>query len=301
MSKFHHFAFIAFPKLVALLLGLSTLVSCTLSVIEEPVEQKSRVLVDVRPFHLAAEDFGAATRTADAPATRLSFAVFDKEGNLVESVMSLESSDGSFGTVEMELYPGSYKMVAVAHSGDADADVQSTTSVILPGTTFTDTFVDTQELSVVSGQDCSLSMTLPRVTSAFVLRLADTTPPADAKEIQVEVNYSALEPTSLDLNPATGLVTNNWKQTRVIPIEDFVEGEDIPVYFIGMFPTETWPVTVKATAFATDGTEIISHTINNVPLAPNQKTIATGTFFKSQGSGTFTIVTTWGDDIEIEY
>ncbi|MBR6601910.1 MAG: FimB/Mfa2 family fimbrial subunit [Bacteroidaceae bacterium] len=296
MSKFHHFAFIAFPKLVALLLGLSTLVSCTLSVIEEPVEQKSRVLVDVRPFHLAAEDFGAATRTADAPATRLSFAVFDKEGNLVESVMSLESADGSFGTVEMELYPGSYKMVAVAHSGDSDADVQSTTSVILPGSTFTDTFAKVQDLTVNSGEDCSLGMTLPRVTSAFVLRLTDT-PPANVKEIQVIVNTSGLEPGSLDLNPTSGLVSNLWKQICTIPVADL--SKDVPIYYIGMYPVTA--VNVEATAIATDDTEIISHTINNVPLAPNQRTIATGTFFKSQGSGTFTIETTWGADKEVYY
>ena len=296
MSKFHHFAFIAFPKLVALLLGLSTLVSCTLSVIEEPVEQKSRVLVDVRPFHLAAEDFGAATRTADAPATRLSFAVFDKEGNLVESVMSLESSDGSFGTVEMELYPGSYKMVAVAHSGDADADVQSTTSVILPGSTFTDTFAKVQDLTVNSDEDCSLGMTLPRVTSAFVLRLTDT-PPANVKEIQVIVNTSGLEPGSLDLNPTSGLVSNLWKQICTIPVADL--SKDVPIYYIGMYPVTA--VNVEATAIANDDTEIISHTINNVPLAPNQRTIATGTFFKSQGSGTFTIETTWGADKEVYY
>jgi len=296
MSKFHHFAFIAFPKLVALLLGLSTLVSCTLSVIEDPVEQKSRVLVDVRPFHLAAEDFGAATRTADAPATRLSFAVFDKEGNLVESVMSLESADGSFGTVEMELYPGSYKMVAVAHSGDSDADVQSTTSVILPGSTFTDTFAKVQDLTVNSGEDCSLGMTLPRVTSAFVLRLTDT-PPANVKEIQVIVNTSGLEPGSLDLNPTSGLVSNRWKQICTIPVADL--SKDVPIYYIGMYPVTA--VNVEATAIATDDTEIISHTINNVPLAPNQRTIATGTFFKSQGSGTFTIETTWGADKEVYY
>ncbi len=296
MSRFNSPTFVALPKLLTLLLCLSALVSCTLSVIEEPVEQKSRVLVDVRPFHLAAEDFGAATRAADAPATRLSFAVFDKEGNLVESVMSLESSDGSFGTVEMELYPGSYQMVAVAHSGDSDADVQSTTSVILPGSTFTDTFAKVQDLTVNSGEDCSLGMTLPRVTSAFVLRLTDT-PPANVKEIQVIVNTSGLEPGSLDLNPTSGLVSNLWKQICTIPVADL--SKDVPIYYIGMYPVTA--VNVEATAIATDDTEIISHTINNVPLAPNQRTIATGTFFKSQGSGTFTIETTWGADKEVYY
>lgn len=262
------------------------------------MEQKSRVVVDVRPFHLAAEDFGATTRAADAPATRLSFAVFDEDGELVEEVIDLEPSDGSFGTIEMELFPGSYQMVAVAHSGAADADIQSATSVILPGTSFTDTFAKVQGLTVESGTDCSLSMTLPRVTSAFVLRLTDAAP-ADAKEIQVVVNTAGLDPTTLELNPTTGLALNNWKQTCTIPIAYFTSNTDVPVYFISAFPVSS--VTVKATAYDTSDAEIISHIINNVSLAPNQKTIATGTFFKSQGSGTFTIETTWGDDIEIYY
>ena len=273
--------------------------ACLGPVIDEPVESKSRVVVDVRTFSLGFEEFEA--KTGNTPATRLSFAVFDTKGTLVGTAIHQESSDESFGTFELELYPGNYTLVAVAHNGDADAVITSPTSVSLPGTTFTDTFTKVQNLTVESGKDCNLSMTLPRVTSAFVLRLA-ATPPANVKEIKVIVNtggflLSQVNPSTLGINPETGLASNNWKFTHTIPIADI--SKDLLLYFIGQ--NNPTAVNIKATAYATDGTEIISHTLNNVSLVPNRKTIATGNFFKSQGSGSFTFGSTWNPDNEMNY
>lgn len=281
---------------ITIFFWLSTLLSCTQPVVEDVVRQKSHVTVDVRAFYFELEEFGSNTRIGSSPASRLSFAVFDSEGALVETAIHQVSSSETFGTIEMELFPGEYLMVAVAHNGDADADIKSTTSVILPGTTFTDTFAKVQSLTVESGKDCNLSMTLPRITSAFVLRLTDI-PPANAQEIQVVINNTGTDPISLNFNPSTGLASGHWKQVRTISVADFFK--DNPIYFIKMH--ESTVVNIKATAYATDGTEIISHTINNVPLVPNQKTIATGIFFKSQSSGTFTINSTWDTDKEISY
>ena len=284
-------------RMTTLLLGLFMLQSCNRVIEVEPVDVKSHVQVTVSPFYFEMEDMAPATRgeISDA-ATRLSFAVYDAEGALVETVVCQESSDESFGTVDLELYPGNYKLVAVAHNGGADATINSASSVTLPGLTFTDTFADVEEITVESGKNSNVSMNLPRATSAFILRLTDT-PPANAKEIKVVVNSTGFEPTSLKLNPETRLAENLWKQTCTIPIADI--SKDVPVYFIGMY--EVTAVTVKATAYDTDGKEIISHTISGVPLNPNQKTIATGCFFKSQGSSTFTVESTWSEDKEVSY
>lgn len=270
--------------------------ACSGSADETLIEQKSRVSIDFSTFQVEVEDMGRGSRAALADATsRLSFAVLKSDGTKVVDIHQ-NSEDNEFGSVEVELYPDTYQMVAVAHNGDANASITSTTSVTLPGTTFTDTFTNVQDLTVVSNQDSDLSMTLPRITSAFILKLNDT-PPADVKEIVVVVNVGGSEPTSLDVNPSTGLASKNWKQTCIIPIADI--SNETPIYFVGMLKQAS--VTVKATAYDANGIEIISHTINGVPLAPNQKTIATGTFFQSSGSGTFTIETTWGDDNNIEY
>lgn len=284
-------------RMTTLLLGLFMLQSCNRVIEVEPVDVKSHVQVTVSPFYFEMEDMAPATRgeISDA-ATRLSFAVYDAEGALVDTVVYQKSSDESFGTVDLELYPGNYKLVAVAHNGGADATINSASSVTLPGLTFTDTFADVEEITVESGKNSNVSMNLPRATSAFILRLTDT-PPANAKEIKVVVNSTGFEPTSLKLNPETRLAENLWKQTCTIPIADI--SKDVPVYFIGMY--EVTAVTVKATAYDTDGKEIISHTISGVPLNPNQKTIATGCFFKSQGSSTFTVESTWSEDKEVSY
>lgn len=66
---------------------------------------------------------------------------------------------------------------------------------------------------------------------------------------------------------------------------------------MSMYPVSV--VSVKATAYDTEGDEMISHTINNVTMTPNKRTVATGRFFKSQGSGTFTLETEWDADNQV--
>ena len=227
----------------------------------------------------------------------MSFAVFDSDGALVEQLIHREASADGFGSVEMDLYPGDYSLVAVAYNGEEDPVINSSESVVLPGTSLTDTFAKVQDLTVVAGEDCNLGMTLPRVTSAFVLRLTDTTP-ADAEEIEIVLNTGGLTPSSLQLSPSSGLAGNNWKLSSVIPVADLVVS-DVPVYFMSMYPVSV--IGVKATAYDAEGEEIISHTISNVTMTPNKRTVATGTFFKSQGSGSFTLESTWSSDNELSY
>ena len=150
---------------------------------------------------------------------------------------------------------------------------------------------------MVSGEDCNLGMTLPRVTSAFVLRLVDT-PPSSSDEIEVVLNTGGLAPSSLGFDPSSGLASNNRKLSCRLPAEDFASG-DVPIYFMSMFPVSV--INVKATAYDSDGEEIISHTIESVTMTPNKKTIATGRFFVSQGSGSFTLASTWDSDNNVSY
>ena len=281
---------------IAFLFSIILLSACSSSTDEVVQEQKSRVTVDFSTFQVEVEDMGGGSRTTLAlsdVASRLSFAVFDVEGALVEgSTIHQVSTDAGFGSVEMELYPGSYKMVAVAHSGSDNADIESATSVILPGTTFTDTFTKVDVFTVVSNQNSNLSRTLDRITSAFILRLNDT-PPATANRIEVILYNGGPTPNPLSFNPSTGFAAENWSQTCSISIEDMVDETPDYIYYIGK--SSPLYVTVKATAYDSDNNKIIHHVISNVPLNPNQKTVATGTFFQSSASGTFTITSDWNN------
>ena len=75
--------------------------------------------------------------------------------------------------------------------------------------------------------------------------------------------------------------------------------DDVPIYFISMFPVSV--VKVTATAYNTESEAIISHSFDNVTLTPNKRPVATGRFFKSQGSGTFTLETGWDADNQVSY
>ena len=291
---------------ITLVLCVVLFSACMASTNETPMVQKSRLSVDFSTFQVEVEDMSRNSRTAPAlsdVADRLSFAVFKSDGTLVEdcTIHQEKTSSGTdFGSVEIELYPGSYKMVVVAHGGSEKANIESVTSVILPGTTYTDTFTKVADFTVVSNQNSSLSQTLDRITSAFVLKLNDT-PPANASRIEVILNNGAPAPNPLRINPGTGLAENNWLQTRSFTPEE-ITNETTPAHVYYISKSLPFALTVKATAYDSADKEIIRHIIPDVPLTPNKKTVATGTFFQSSASGFFTITSDWdSDDEEIGY
>lgn len=286
--------------------------ACSPSTDDASMEQKSRVSVDFSTFQVEVEDMSRSSRTAlSTAATRLSFAVFNSNGTLVEgtTIHQEKTSGGTgFGTVELELFPDTYQMVAVAHNGDENADITSVSTLTLPGETFTDTFTKVQELKVEPNKDCSFTMSLNRITTAFILKLKDAVLPSNLKEIKVVLNTSGfllsqVNPKTLDIDLVSGLALKSLKFTHTIPVATIpveIPRSIEPLYFIAYNSPAT--VGVKATAYDTEGNEIISHTFDEVPLTPNKKTVASGTFFQSSASGFFTITSDWdSDDQEIEY
>lgn len=282
---------------LTLLVNLCFLQSCSKVTVVENEETKSHVQITVSPFDITMEDMGTATRAAiSSAATHLSFAVFNADGTTLIKEINQVSSGLGYGTIDMELSPGTYKMVAVAHNGTNHAVINSVSSVTLPGSTFTDTFSAIKEIKVESGKNYDIAMNLPRATAAFVLKLSDT-PPAEAKKINVVVNTAGAETNTLSFDPDTRLAKNTWKQTYTIPIEKFEDEKGVPFYFICMVNGQT--VTVEATAYDADNKEIISHTISNVTLKANQKTIAIGNFFVPKVL--FSVSNTWEENINIGY
>ena len=287
--------------IVSLFFCLILFSACSQSTDETSMDQKSRVTVDFSAFQVEVEDMSRNSRAAlSTAATRLSFAVFKSDGTLVENAIHQTSTDDGFGSLAVELYPGTYQMVAIAHNGSDNAVITSTTSGTLPGSTITDTFTKVQSLTVESNKDCSFSMNLERITSAFILKLNDT-PPANVKEIKVVINtngflLSQVTPSTLDIDLSSGWAAKSWKFIHTIPAADV--SKNIPFYFIGTISPAS--VNIKATAYDTEDKEIISHTLDNVSLVPNYKTVATGTFFQSSGNGIFTVNSTWFEN-NIEY
>ena len=292
-------------SLFTFLISLFLFSSCT-NTAEEPIEeQKSRVTVDFSTFQVDVEDM---SRGSDDPLTladvakRLSFAVFKADGSTPvtgTTIHQVKSDDvNGFGKVQLELRSGSYQIVAVAHNGTDVVNIHTVASATLPGTTFTDTFVGVYTLNVISN-DCSFNMPLHRITSAFFLNLTDE-PPAIAKRMEIVLNNGGTAPTQLKINPSTGLAEDNWVQTSSFTMTEIIDGTPDLVYYIGKSsPTK---VLVRATAYDSDNKQVMRRPFADVPLTPNKKTRATGAFFNSSGSASFTITSDWdSDDDEIEY
>ena len=218
------------------LISLFLFSSCTNTAEEAIEEQKSRVTVDFSTFQVDVEDMSRSSRAAlTEAATRLSFTVFDENGTSAFAVHQNAGED-KFGSVQMDLQPGTYTMVAVAHNGSDNATIASPSSATLQGKTFTDTFTKVQELTVAANQDFRFAMTLNRVTSAFILKITDTDKvPNGVTKIEVEVNtggtsLSELDPQELIFSPSNGFALKNLKFTYTILVTELTK--TIPFYFI---------------------------------------------------------------------
>ena len=60
-------------------------------------------------------------------------------------------------------------------------------------------------------------------------------------------------------------------------------------------------INVTVTAYNVSNQVIASHTLTNVPMKQNRRTIATGKFFSASGSGSFTFNTAWETGANMEY
>ena len=291
---------------ITLVLCIILFSACSPSTDEAPMEQKSRVFVDFSTFQVEVEDMSRGSDdeplTLSDVAEHLSFAVFKSDGvTLVEgtTIHQVKSNDvNGFGRVQLQLHFGSYKIVAVAHSGTGNVNIQSVESATLPGTMFKDTFVGVYDLDVATA-DCSFEMPLRRITSAFYLNLTDT-PPANASTMKITLNNGGATPNQLNINPSTGFAEDNWSQSRIFTMTNIIDDEPDLVYYIGKsFPTK---VIVKATAYDSENKEVMHRIFTDVPLTPNKKTRAIGVFFNASGSGSFIITSDWAsDDEEIPY
>ena len=288
------------------LISLFLFSSCTNTAEEAIEEQKSRVTVDFSTFQVEVEDM---SRGSDDPLTlsdvakRLSFAVFEKDGSTLvngTTIHQVKSDDvNGFGKIQLELTSGSYQIVAVAHNGSGNVNIQSVESATLPGKTFTDTFVGVYDLNVTTA-DCSFKMSLNRITSAFYLNLTDDTPPKNARMMEIILHNGGSAPNQLNINPSTGYAEDNWLQSRTFTMTNIIDDELDLVYYIGK--SSPTAVIVKATAKDLNSNEIMHRIFTNVPLTPNKKTRATGAFFNSSGSASFTITSDWAsEDDEITY
>lgn len=291
---------------LAALVGLAAVSSsCTREQIhyESENSQKSKVQLDVRAFGIEQSALTKAGEGQDPH--RIVFKAFDSSGAVAYETVQTSSQDG-FGALDFELSPGLYTFVAVAHDLsksdlNLNAGISSPGEAALPEALVQDTFCDTLNVSIKPGVPFAAGMTLPRIISCFKIKFNDVTP-AGTKMVKIVANTDgAASDANASFNPSTGLALSNRQYFKEVDISPAI-GRINNAVSINLFLTdEEQDINVKVTAYDAEGQEIISHTLENVPMKLNRTTTACDNFFTAGGSGSFSFSTSWDTEAEINY
>ena len=270
---------ILFASFTSLLL-VWVLASCEKAVIDDVNDggtTKSNVVIRVSDIETSWS--GSDTRSmvnVSEVCSRLCFAVY-QNGTRVKYKNQAAGDDG-FGVFSLELESGSYQVLVLAHSGNANptttnpAKLQFTNPESSNGTGFTDTFYYYGNMEV-SGNQTQLDISMKRATSMFCLVTSDTKP-ANVKKFQFYY-----EGGSGTLDATTGFGCVNSKQSVFVNLEDSQTGEPLKFEMFTFLHAETGTVTFSVKAFDANEDVIYTKEFKDVPMQRNCITRYTGKFF----------------------
>lgn len=250
---------------------------------------------------------GLTTRAtvSGAKVDRIAFTVFNAKGEKVYSVVNENPKADDFDKVKCLLHIGTYKFVAVAHKAKT---AESKAAVItsyekatlsersIPSCLYskvTDVTVSgntTQDVTIAFGK---------RITSSFDLNVTDAYPD-EIETVELILN-PLIDKTEKEyvFNPTTGLaesaLTYNASFNRKSFSVTSFTGKTLSISLL--LTSEEQKINVTINMKKNDGTILYTRTLKDVTFRQHSSTIAKGTFFSSQVSGSFTFDTT--DDTSI--
>lgn len=250
---------------------------------------------------------GLTTRAtvSGAKVDRIAFTVFNAKGEKVYSVVNEDPKAEDFGMVKCLLHVGTYKFVAVAHkaktAGSKAAVITSPTVASLAETNIPSCVYSKVTNVTVSG-NTTQSVNIEfgkRITSSFELNVTDAYPD-EIETVELILNPSkdqAANPYAF--NPSTGCAASALTYNASFNRKSFsVTSFTGKTLSISLFLTaEEQKMNVTINMKKNDGTILYTSTLKDVTFRQHSSTIAKGTFFSSQVSGSFTFDTT--DDTSI--
>ena len=273
-------------------------ISCEkLSLSEDVSRPKGNLTLTVNQLELI--PFDASTRAvASDVCTRLNFAIYNTEGVRINQI-NQKVGDSEFGTASFQLDPGTYRMVALAHSSNGNPTMTNPNKIQFNKTTgYTDTFLYSDEITI-DEEELNLSLTLNRIVALCRFVINDAIPSSIAK---LEFKYTWGSGT---FDAATGLASTNGTQTVDFEVH---EGNTQTQYDLYTFLHDlTGTIHLKATAMDANNNEIQKREFD-IPLQTNQITRFTGTFFSGESTPSsrsadisVTINTKWSGETTLTY
>lgn len=291
----------------ALLLGtMVTLSSCSdaeevLNPLNQSIDHFAPISVHVNDFSISMDDFsGSPTRAVEDPAgysevQALTLAFYSGTTEVYSATQRKGISD-NFGDFSLTLPLGSYTMVVIARdslAGDIFT-LASPTVAAFTSEKVRETFSATQAISITSTAAQDLSVTLNRVVSKLGIESTDVRPAGVSK---VRITFGA---GGKSFNPSTGLAVDNTgfviTNTPSKPV-----GQSIGIGYFTFLSTDEQTMDITIEVLDASDDVLYTKEFNDVPFKRNRKTMLRGPLFTAAASSTFTIETTWLEDLVVPF
>ena len=239
---------------------------------------------------------------------RFSLAVFNSDNTIVFSTTKHASVDEDFSEpISSSLLPGDYHFVAVIHktndASEAAAAIASTSQATITTSKLLSVFAVNQPVTILANQPNTVSIDLgPCITSKFQIKTTDATP-ANVASCEVILNPSSSATSAYIFNPTTGLAESTYRYRTEFVLSDMGIStfQNIPLGVNCLLSEASQHISVTVNMKDASGNIIKSRTFSDVQMEPNRITRATGSFFHSAVTSSFTLSTTLDPIYEFEF
>lgn len=217
--------------------------------------------------------FGSGpSRAGERLYTRLTIALF--QGDTKVKNVSQTMDDANLGSISMDIAPGTYKIVAIAHNGLGNCTISFPDKITFANNKMTDTFYHCGTIDVT--ESCTNSLVLKRCVAMFRMIVTDEIPKDVA---QMKFYYTGGSST---FDAVAGFGSVQSKQTEIFDVSNAKADAAGTVFEVYTFPHEPSDVmTVKVTALDAAGNALVENAYENIPIQQNVITQYTTDFFNT--------------------
>lgn len=259
------------------MMAVIVLASCEKAVFDDETSsdnnQKGNLILKVQ----ATDNLQMGTTRSDASYWgRISFVAY-QGGKKVKSVTQTRGDDG-YGEVTMQLTPGTYQVLVLAHSSNGNPTLSNAEKIPFTNAIgYTDTFYAYQDITVTA-ETQEHAITLERVTAMLRFIINDAMP----QNVKTLKFYYTGGSGALNANTGLGCVASQ----QTVNVEADPAADRPYTFELYTIPREaTASLSLTVTAYDGNGGVVTERTIKDIAIERNKITELSGDFFTDVNGG----------------
>mgnify|MGYP006988923418 FL=1 len=258
------------------------------------------VTVQLNDFSISQEDFPETKSVAIgnySGVKALTLAFYDADGaELFKStqIKSDETSYDTFGLYSCLLPVGSHTLVAIGYGSDYAITLNGPRSASFTADKVRETFAITQQINITSTDNHVFGPVLNRVITKLAVQSTD---PRPANATSVRVTFAK---GSKSFSPESGLASSDEGLVNVVDISSAVGSASLTNSYLFLSSDEqTMNVTIET--LDSEGSVIVSKTVDDVPLKRNRVTTLSGRIYTAPADISFEVESTYRTEYEMQF